>query len=42
MELEQGSQFDFQVVNDNIDKAIAEVDEIVQNNLKYFSNILIA
>jgi guanylate kinase len=42
MELEQGSQFDFQVVNDNIDKAIAEVDEIIQNNLKYFSNILIA
>jgi guanylate kinase len=30
MELDQGFQFDFQVVNDDLDKAIAEVDEIVQ------------
>jgi guanylate kinase len=33
MELEQGSQFDFQVVNDDLNKAITEVDEIVHNNL---------
>jgi guanylate kinase len=33
MELEQGSQFDFQVVNDDLDKAINEVNEIVQKNL---------
>jgi guanylate kinase len=33
MELDQGSQFDFQVVNDDLDKAVAEVDEIVQKNL---------
>jgi guanylate kinase len=33
MELEEGSQFDFQVVNDDLNKAIVEVDEIVQKNL---------
>ena len=33
MELDQGSQFDFQVVNDNLNKAVAEVDEIIQKNL---------
>ena len=33
MELSQGSQFDFQVVNDDLDKAVAEVDEIVQKKL---------
>jgi guanylate kinase len=33
MELEQGSQFDYQVVNDDLDKAINEVNEIVQKNL---------
>jgi guanylate kinase len=33
MELEQGSQFDFQVINNNLKKAIAEVDEIVQKSL---------
>jgi guanylate kinase len=30
MELDQGVQFDFQVVNDDLNKAIADVDEIVQ------------
>ena len=35
MELEQGQQFDFQVVNDDLQKAINEVDEIVQTNIKY-------
>jgi len=30
MELDQGSQFDFQVVNDDLKRAVAEVDEIVQ------------
>jgi guanylate kinase len=34
MELEQGKQFDFQVVNDDLQKAINEVDEIVQTNMK--------
>ena len=33
MELEQGSQFDFQVVNDDLNKAVAKVNEIVQRNL---------
>ena len=33
MELEEGSQFDFQVVNDDLNKAVAEVDEIVQKKL---------
>jgi guanylate kinase len=34
MEMEQGQQFDFQVVNDDLQKAINEVDEIVQTNIK--------
>ena len=34
MELEQGWQFDFQIVNDDLEKAINEVDEIVQTNIK--------
>jgi guanylate kinase len=33
MELEQGSQFDFQVVNDDLNTAVAEVDEIIQKKL---------
>jgi len=33
MELDQGFKFDFQVVNDDLEKAIAEVDGIVQKNL---------
>ncbi|MBN1396695.1 MAG: guanylate kinase [Bacteroidetes bacterium] len=33
MELEQGSQFDFKVVNDDLDAAIAQVDEIVKKIL---------
>jgi guanylate kinase len=33
MELEQGAQFDFRAVNDDLGKAIAEVDEIVQRFL---------
>ncbi|MGD0589573.1 MAG: guanylate kinase [Bacteroidota bacterium] len=33
MELEQGSQFDFQVVNDDLNKAVAEVNEIVQKKI---------
>jgi guanylate kinase len=33
MELKEGSQFDFQVVNDDLNKAIAEVNEIVQKNI---------
>jgi len=33
MELEQGVHFDFQVINDDLDKAIIEVDEIVQKDL---------
>jgi guanylate kinase len=34
MELEQGAKFDYQVVNDDLQKAIAEVDDIVQKNIK--------
>jgi guanylate kinase len=34
MEMKQGQQFDFQVVNDELQKAINEVDEIVQTNIK--------
>ncbi len=34
MEMEQGRQFDFQVVNDDLQKAIDEVDEIVKTNMK--------
>ncbi|MGA3287129.1 MAG: guanylate kinase [Bacteroidota bacterium] len=34
MELEQGPQFDFQIVNDELQKAIDEVDVIVQRNFK--------
>jgi guanylate kinase len=34
MELEQGQQFYFQVVNDDLQKAVNEVDEIVQTNIK--------
>jgi len=41
MELEQGAQFDFRAVNDDLGKAIAEVDEIVQRFYKYNTNILI-
>jgi len=33
MELEQGTQFDFQVVNDDLTTAIAEVDAIIQKSL---------
>jgi guanylate kinase len=33
MELDQGAQFDFKVVNDDLDTAIAQVDEIVKKNL---------
>jgi guanylate kinase len=33
MELEQGSQFDFQVVNNDLNKAIAEVNAIVEKNI---------
>ncbi len=33
MELERGSQFDFQVVNDDLATAVAEVNEIIQKNL---------
>jgi guanylate kinase len=33
MELEKGQYFDFQVVNDDLQKAINEVDEIVQTNI---------
>jgi guanylate kinase len=32
MEMEQGKQFDFQVINDDLQKAINEVDEIVRTN----------
>ena len=35
MELAQGPKFDFQVVNDDLQKAIEEVNTIVQ---KYFTN----
>jgi guanylate kinase len=34
MEMEQGRQFDFQVINDDLQKAINEVDEIVRTNTK--------
>jgi guanylate kinase len=34
LEMEQGQQFDFQVVNDDLQKAINEVDKIVQANIK--------
>ncbi|RPI05044.1 MAG: guanylate kinase [Ignavibacteriae bacterium] len=34
MELEQGEQFDFQIVNDDLTKAIHEVEGIVQANMK--------
>jgi guanylate kinase len=34
LEMEQGQQFDFQVENDDLQKAINEVDEIVQTNIK--------
>jgi guanylate kinase len=34
MELEQGSRFDFEVVNDELQKAIDEVYEIIQKNIK--------
>jgi guanylate kinase len=34
MEMEQGQQFDFQVVNDDLQKAINEVDDIVRANIK--------
>ena len=34
MEMEQGKQFDYQVVNDDLQKAIYEVDNIVQTNIK--------
>jgi guanylate kinase len=33
MELEQGSQFDFQVVNDDLNTAVVAVDEIIQKKL---------
>jgi guanylate kinase len=33
MELKEGSQFDFQVVNDDLQQAIADVDKIVQKNI---------
>jgi guanylate kinase len=33
MELKQGSQFDYQVVNDDLNTAVAEVSEIIQNIL---------
>jgi guanylate kinase len=34
MEMEQGRQFDFQVINDDLQKAVNEVDEIVRTNKK--------
>ena len=34
MEMEQGPQFNFQVVNDDLQKAVDEVDEIVRTNIK--------
>jgi len=34
MEMEQGQQFDFQVVNDDLQKAVNDVNEIVQTNIK--------
>ncbi len=41
MELEQGLQFDYQVVNDDLQKAIDEVAEIVQTNIKNSIHIII-
>ncbi len=32
MELEQGTKFDYQVVNDDLQKAIAEVDKIIEDH----------
>jgi guanylate kinase len=34
MELEQGPKFDFQVINDDLQKAISDVDEIVRAKIK--------
>lgn len=34
MELEQGQHFEYQVVNDDLQKAINEVDEIIQTKMK--------
>ena len=34
MELEQGKHFDFQIINDDLQKAINEVDEIIQTKMK--------
>jgi guanylate kinase len=34
MELAQGSKFDFQVINDDLQKAVADVNAIVQNNIQ--------
>jgi guanylate kinase len=34
MELEKGQYFDYQVLNDDLQKAIDEVDEIVQTNIE--------
>jgi guanylate kinase len=34
MEMEQGKQFDYQVVNDDLQKAINEVDEIVRTKIE--------
>jgi guanylate kinase len=34
MEMEQGSQFDVQVVNDDLQKAIDEVDEIIKTRIR--------
>jgi guanylate kinase len=35
MEMEQGSQFDFQVVNDKLPQAIDEVTDIIRKNSKF-------
>ncbi len=34
MELERGKEFDFRVVNDKLDKAISDVDTIINNTIK--------
>ena len=34
MEMEKGQYFDFQVVNDDLQKAVDEVDKIVRTNIK--------
>jgi guanylate kinase len=34
LEMEQGQQFDFQVVNDDLQKTINEVDKIIQTSIK--------